>query len=491
MFEVVLQLIGSFDGHFAWQSFLVCLALALFATALLLSKPKSRARIESWLKADDAIGPYRRVVGGILDRIDAWLTPYAFYDDEERAKAVGRAAFGGPSFVKALLLALLYPIFFYDDEEKAKAVGRAAFGWPLFDKALLFALLYPIFLLIGIWAWSGHEGLIGGLPVLPEDPAGLWPPRADEALWRARILVIALLAYLVLLALYFRPNQWRAWKRALAIGLAFALAVALAVAVAVAVAARRGYGVIAYLALVAVGLAALAAAVWLAGAARDDDLSALIVFLGVLPLVNGLFDYGSLGVTRWLLRRGMRTGGHPVLTGIADAAAALVFFTLLGVTLIGVLHGLNQLSATPVLDLSALFTDLRDPARRWDYLWLYAMLFSTAVPTLLHVMVAMFGLISLVVRPIRGWIYRQVQDRAVDGVAFICAHGSLAAIYAFAVWTPCFLIYWGGAFLVEYHPMVLLAYLNVFEDFALWIGAAVEVQAPGFKPFTAPEMIWT
>jgi hypothetical protein len=56
-------------------------------------------------------------------------------------------------------------------------------------------------------------------------------------------------------------------------------------------------------------LACFGAAVWLSSIPTWQILGPLLLFLGLLTLLNAPFDWFSLGLTRALLRRGLELGG--------------------------------------------------------------------------------------------------------------------------------------------------------------------------------------
>ena len=61
----------------------------------------------------------------------------------------------------------------------------------------------------------------------------------------------------------------------------------------------------------------------------------LMLFLGLLTLINAPFDWASLGLTRALLHRGLERGGwYPVLYGLVDAGLAACIITLLVIVMV-------------------------------------------------------------------------------------------------------------------------------------------------------------
>lgn len=466
-------------------------------------RAKDRRRFLRLLNWRPGGSVYSRVVGAALDRIDRWLTPEDVttrptpYPDKPWYRNIDW---------------LLAPRAAYS--ETARRVGAFPWGWTLLDTALLFAFLYPIGLLVILWAVVGGEGRIGALVVLSDDVSA-WIRWAVAASFAAMMLGrlsgrvgFIWLGFFSLLAVFWLTEDLRsgaafvfagagavviagagafavvvAGAAAFAFGGAVAGAVAFAgafaVAVAVAWAVRRGRAWLGYLALVAgaLGLLVLAAAIPIPEQ-RVGAVAAWLLFLGVLPLLNGVFDWLSIGVTRWCLRRGVRSGRSALIWGGADLGVALLLFTGLGFSLILTVHAMNSVAAVPLLDLQGLFDDLRREETRGDYIWLYAMIFSTVVPTGLHLALSAFSLIAMIPgswrRTVRGWI---VRARDYDTERWAAA-GALAAMAAVSLVGPPFLIVLGIALIPEAAGYAGETYLGVFERFARTIGAAVEVGEP-------------
>ena len=484
-----------------------------------LGNEKDRKDIEQWLKRPWGGKLYADFVNGRLDWLERLLSPS---NVEDRPKP--RPAARWWHYVDWLA----HPMA--PSRDAAVRVGQSAFGWSLFDVALRLAVAYPLLLLVVTWAITGAAGRIGELVVLPADPA-VWVQLAMTGALlfyalsltlrrvlpnRAR-LVFQLVAFGFAVAAIFAVPTTGAFLVAVlvAIGGPGAFAVAGAVALAVAIAAtfpvaavfaatiafavtfaatfagsvavpvvfalsalvgwmtRSNRGLLGYVVLVLGALALVAM-----GALIVDPESTLsttwLVFLGVFPLVNAVFDYLSMGLTRLLIRSGARHGAWALLSGILDVAAAAIFFTGLGCALILVTHGMNMLAGSPLLDLQTLFTDLRDPDLRGDYWWLYATIFSTLIPTFLHLAASAWSMIALIPRRPKGWVLAKLpkveeRTRAKYGAAL-----GLTLMATFATILPLFLIVWGGNVLYHLYPEIGGGYLSVFESFARWLGAAVE-----------------
>ncbi|MEM1152355.1 MAG: hypothetical protein AAGI03_17715 [Pseudomonadota bacterium] len=294
---------------------------------------------------------------------------------------------------------------------------RTLFGYALsphlFDGAAKIALLYPILLATGIWiatvSATGFPGAEGGA-TLPLTPT-FFPERA-AVLGSFTILIAGIYARILASAssrdFVRKSADWLFWGAiALPIALPFAVAFAAAAAFAFAVAVAfaivfaservfenyekgglpwRGRGA-------AIGLALGFVLVALAFIPLESVSTArrgMLVFYGVLPLVNAVFDFLSYAITLTLITYGLRKGVSAWGLGLLDFGIALLLFFGLGVSLILALAGLAWIAGEPLFDLGGLLGRLYlDPRDEW---WVIAMVFSTLVPTGLHVLLTVFSL---------------------------------------------------------------------------------------------------
>lgn len=228
----------------------------------------------------------------------------------------------------------------------------------------------------------------------------------------------------------------------------------------------------AHLALAGAGIGVLVAAVWIAPVA-DDDSRTHIVFLGLLPLLNALFDWLSVGVTRSLLRRSEARPWLAVPLGLADLFIALGLFVLLRATIIVTLVLMNRLHTDgDVIDLAAVFADLRDPAGAQSYWWLYAVIFTTLVPTMLHASLAVLSLPAAIPAPVRRWTSRRIAG--VDG-SFFNKFGAVVGLGGMTLWAlilpPALLVgLWYG--LVAAFPALGGLYLDAFQ----WLACSLDTR---------------
>jgi hypothetical protein len=220
--------------------------------------------------------------------------------------------------------------FFGDAGKADQTLFPHAFGlktpaplWtaPAFDRCLLLALIYPIVSILVIWAISGHVGPAEAALGFARD----MPP------WRRGLAVTAFALAVV--------AGWRAvtagsfvWTMVAGAG---AGAVVGAVAGAVAelsdrAIAQRWHGFFLSLFLPAMIIACLVAASLSSSLETWEATGPLLLFLGLLTLLNAPFDWASLGLTRALLRRGLELAGWwPYLLAIVDAALAALIVAAL------------------------------------------------------------------------------------------------------------------------------------------------------------------
>ncbi len=225
-----------------------------------------------------------------------------------------------------------------------------------------------------------------------------------------------------------------------------------------------------HLALSTIGplLICLVALVTVSWETIPDEARAIFLCLGVLPLVNALFDVLSYAVTLTLMRLGLRAK-LPLLYGLYDFAAALLLFLALGATLTAVIAGMNRMAGVQILDLGALFAGLHtDPHAYW---WLYAMVFSTILPTALHACLSLLGAQGLVPEAPRRYVATLLHDAPNSAWK-----SGLAPLAVGTIWLAPFLVI--GAILaalwwVSADALAAIGgfYLDTLLALATWIGA--------------------
>jgi hypothetical protein len=115
----------------------------------------------------------------------------------------------------------------------------------------------------------------------------------------------------------------------------------------------------------------------------------LFLFIGLLTLINAPFDWVSLGLTRALLRRGLELGSWwPYFFALTDAALAAVIITFLAAAMVIGVQAFDAVTihsgGEPVLPLRELFDGVAAHPSEPEYWWLYALLISSMIPSMLN-----------------------------------------------------------------------------------------------------------
>ena len=141
----------------------------------------------------------------------------------------------------------------------------------------------------------------------------------------------------------------------------------------------------------------------------------LLLFLGPVTVINALFGWLSLGLTRALMRRGLeREKWWPYLYAFVDALLALVVMVFLAVAMVAAVQLIDGLAASgggkpvfpPMLEfLDAIRADPGNP----EYWWIYATLFSIMLPSLINLFVAGISL-ARGVPGVSSWLMGKVRE---------------------------------------------------------------------------------
>ena len=145
-------------------------------------------------------------------------------------------------------------------------------------------------------------------------------------------------------------------------------------------------------------LACLAAAKCLSAFGFWQVLGPLLLFLGVLTLLNAPFDWFSVGLTRALLRGGLALGGlWPYVLALLDAALAAVIIAFLALAMVIGVQAFDALAAhgsrQTILPLTPLFDGIAAHPTAPEYWWIYALLLSTMIPSLVNLMIGWASLL--------------------------------------------------------------------------------------------------
>jgi hypothetical protein len=397
---------------------------------------------------------------------------------------------------------------------------------PAFDRILLLALIYPIVTISMIWAVSGHVGPAEAALELKADLAGWQRGLAVGLIWvsilsirrgatpkkgfitpiwfaiitfasvfaawsilaTANAIAIALCLGVVAAAARAAPGAFVvAFTLVLAVtynvgsagfaGFGFAFAVPLAFASVIPVAVvvlnhtaieRRRQGVFLSLYLFAMIIICFWAANWLAHLKTWGESGVLLLFFGLLTLINAPFDWASLGLTRALLRRGLELGAWwPYVLALVDALAAAIIIALLALTMVIGVQTFDYLAeraggpTARILPLDKLFDGIAAQPLAPEYWWAYALLLSTMIPSLLNLMIGgasllrgIPGLPALLLRFMPAGKAVPAFDRAwlalvLTSQVFVGAFLGIAAQFVLAIGVIFYLLPWVGLELLE------------------------------------------
>ncbi|RTL68331.1 MAG: hypothetical protein EKK41_15760 [Hyphomicrobiales bacterium] len=139
-------------------------------------------------------------------------------------------------------------------------------------------------------------------------------------------------------------------------------------------------------------LTCLSAALMLAAHPSWREFGPLVLFLSLLTLLNAPFDWASLGLTRALLRRGLELQGWwPLLLAVVDALLAGVVIALLALAMVLGVQIFNALAVhgggNALLPLRSLLDGIAAKPGEPEYWWVYALLISTLIPSLLNLII--------------------------------------------------------------------------------------------------------
>jgi hypothetical protein len=196
----------------------------------------------------------------------------------------------------------------------------------------------------------------------------------------------------------------------------------------------------------------------------NPGASSIILFLAILPLLNAAADFGSTGLTRWRLRKGL--AGRMWREMLIDLGGAAATFFLLGAFTILAIDHMRWSDGSALFDLAAFFNDIRaNPGHYW---WLYFTLFSTLIPTVLHGAVAVFGTGIHLWPGLRRYIVEGLDAGGKgDAVKGRWAVWALCLSMTVSVVAPVFVL----GHLVLYRGIFGFWLLDLFEGFARAVGA--------------------
>ena len=366
--------------------------------------------------------------------------------------------------------------------EAQQGPAQKAWSFGLLNITMGLAFAYPILAITIQWL-CGHAIDFGGQEVIAASPpqarifTEVWLGSslffylfagASKSRWRRPSFILA--TGILLLGLIF-ADRFAVPENVAVAGLvagAVAFASAVAVAVAVATAEKRSSRQMAWrLLYCGVLVALLIVAIKMPddfGAGQRSRVVFVMLTFCLLPLVNAVFEFASVGLTRYLLRLGLeqkRAAWRAVLDGLGGIA---IFFAL-GCTLIAFVTFVVPADGVPLVDLTQLFADMRRAPG--DYIWLMVTLFSTLLPTLLHLSVAVLTLGLQYPAGVRNFVAGLLERGEHSGQAALLSGICICAMITIALWCPI----WIFTFVITHdHGAIVNAVLWGFEAFAWAIG---------------------
>ena len=311
------------------------------------------------------------------------------------------------------------------------------------DQCLLLAIIYPLASAFFFWGLFGEAGKIGEVMGLPSGSplhftwltligisvsAIYYYKAVHMGGWQGpvgQILSIGF-ALFILLRLPILLGQAPIGPAFLLfiifpVAVAFAFPVAFAVAFAVAVAVAGAFPVafaFAFAFAFAVDhkpkylprilltlilfLGALCFILPASGFAKGGDQNWLVIIMALtlIPIINALFDWGSTGWTRFCLTKAAQMPKHRFGWALCDVIAALLWMLGLLFVMILLLEGFNhavqigghESGSAPI---SEQILAIRESPRHAGNYWVYFALFTTLLPTLIHVILRVFSLMGL------------------------------------------------------------------------------------------------
>ncbi len=125
----------------------------------------------------------------------------------------------------------------------------------------------------------------------------------------------------------------------------------------------------------------------------------IIFLLPLLSIVNALYDWLSIGLTRYLIRLGIRLGGiWPLIVAIVDIGVGLFLLIGLSVSIIytaaAFTHSAQSVGLTTPLKIDTIiggYTDVNQDVS--GNLWVYLIIFTTLIPSFLNLLVGCLALV--------------------------------------------------------------------------------------------------
>lgn len=202
------------------------------------------------------------------------------------------------------------------------------------------------------------------------------------------------------------------------------------------------------------------------------DYGLLLLFLLILPIVNGIADFASTGCTRYCLGKAVEGDVFHPWWVFVDVVAGITCFVLLACMFILIVHVSDTYTNHQLVDLDKLLGDavvqrsiLNAPNEYW---WLYIAFGSTLVPTFLHLILWVCSIPIVSPKLLRAFQVKLLNSglsgNSVSGRGAILLLSLQAAV---AITSTCYVSYKAVSLVSVHHPEVLVGLVNVFRMFYL------------------------
>ena len=365
--------------------------------------------------------------------------------------------------------------------EAQKGPAQKAWSYGLLNITMALAIVYPILAMMAQWLW-GHAIDFGGQEMMAASPpqvrifALVWFGSApicfffselSQSRWSWLWFILAM-GIFILGSIYADDFAVPRNVGGFAVVFLGAAVVAFAFTFAGAVAeVRSSNPMVVRLFYCGVLLAILVMAIKMPddfGAGQGNRAVFAMLTFGLLPLFNAVFDFLSAGLTRYLLRLGLEQK-RAVWRAILDGLGGIAIFFALGCSLITFVTFVTPADGVPLVDLAQLFANLRTAPG--DYIWLMMTLFSTLLPTLVHLSLMLLTLALHSPAGCRNFVAGLLESGAQSRQASFLSGVCICAMITLAVWVPIWII---TAVITHDHGATLNAVLWIFETFAWAIG---------------------
>jgi len=418
---------------------------------------------------------YRRIMGRILDRIDQTLSRHELETQANPA----RVAFSYGLINLSMLLAVAYPVLGF--------VGQWIFGGALQLSNALIApagsatarifVFFWLLALLFLYGFMLRRKTVFGLrsPISFLKAVVLFGGSFIILFFGNRIGVPTDVTFASIYAIAFVTVGLAGSTTAIIFAIVLTLGlkgiIAFVVGIAIVISfneARFGFQPVYRMFYLILLLILLLVAIQRVPSFSTADLPSptyLLLFFAIFPIFNALADFTSTGLTRYLLHRGLT---KPVwFNALLDTLGGVSIFFLLGFALISYTHFVRPQDGIPLLDLAALFDQLKSNPS--DFWWLALMLGSTLLPTLLHLMIGVATILIQYPATLRNWTIRKLTSGGEgsdtdgwQGSAVVCI------MISASVWLPIILFYL--LFTIN-HSAVINGTIWLFSSYADLIGA--------------------